>query len=138
MTKVRVVTHGFLLFVGSLSALILGAALMRAQQLPSAGQARLTIPIYRVYLDRGGCQPAVLKPKNGTFILSVVNVSFTQTLNAVLHPTGTSVSNAAVAIATNSFSIGQTRWAVQVNLANGSYLIEETNSTEHHCSIVVP
>jgi hypothetical protein len=99
---------------------------------------RSTTRVYRIYLDRGGCQPAVLKPATGSFVLSVVNLTGPRDLNLVLHPSGTNVTNSITAIATKALSPAQRKWNFQVSLAAGSYLLEEATSTEHHCSIVIP
>jgi hypothetical protein len=98
--------------------------------------ARSALLVHTLYLWRGGCQPQTVNAKAGTFVLSVVNLSGENNLQLVLHPAST-VASATSAIGAQALTTGSTRWNSTVTLSAGTYLVEATNSSTHHCSIVV-
>ena len=127
----RVLLGGLLLF-GAMSSVLSAQHATSTSATPT----RSTLLVQTLYLWRGGCQPQTMNAKAGTFVLSVINLSSENNLQLILHPAGTAVSTTS-AIGAQALTATSTRWNSTVTLTPGTYLIEATNSSTHHCSIVV-
>jgi hypothetical protein len=98
-------------------------------QSPQGGKLKVQI----IYLGRGGCQPSEIHHKGGNFRLYVVNLSPTRDLQLTFHPES---ANAA-SISNKNVKDDDHEWIQTIDVHPGRYLLEATNSPEHHCSVVV-
>lgn len=88
-------------------------------------------PLYTMYLANGGCQPARTQPKQGEFLLLVINLSLHPDVTLTLHAADGSAQAAA-----QQFSGARRSSIKRLNLAAGRYTLDGANS-EHHCRIDV-